>query len=168
MPGTTAHGLPYPLGTDLLADGDDAIKALAEAVDTGLYSFAYWRGTLAGGTAVAANVTCVWTQVENRGPGLYSAGNYTVKLAGIYRVLTVHKVNSATVVAPPIASFRKNGAGLMAGPNIPNAAYPGMSLEWVGRLAVNDVISSTVNLAYTVMTEPPAENTILVIQYLGA
>ncbi len=29
----TTHGLPYPLGTDRVADGDDAIKALAQALD---------------------------------------------------------------------------------------------------------------------------------------
>lgn len=30
---TTANGLPYPVGTDRVADGDDAIRALAEALD---------------------------------------------------------------------------------------------------------------------------------------
>jgi hypothetical protein len=29
---TTAKGFPYPVGTDRVQDGDDAIKALAEAV----------------------------------------------------------------------------------------------------------------------------------------
>jgi hypothetical protein len=32
MSGTTATGLPYPTGTDLVVDGDDAIRALAEKV----------------------------------------------------------------------------------------------------------------------------------------
>ncbi len=31
--GTTAKGLPFPDGTDFLIDGNDAIEALAEAVD---------------------------------------------------------------------------------------------------------------------------------------
>lgn len=30
---TTPGGLPYPVGTDLVVNGDDAIKALAEALD---------------------------------------------------------------------------------------------------------------------------------------
>lgn len=30
---TTTNGLPYPVGTDRVMDGDDAIKALAEALD---------------------------------------------------------------------------------------------------------------------------------------
>jgi hypothetical protein len=33
MPATTAKGYPYPLGTDPVSDGDDAIKNLAEATD---------------------------------------------------------------------------------------------------------------------------------------
>lgn len=36
MPATTPKGYPYPLGTDRVMDGDDAIHALATAVDTRL------------------------------------------------------------------------------------------------------------------------------------
>lgn len=42
MPATTTKGYPYPLGTDRLMDGDDAIHNLADAVNTK-------AGTLAGG-----------------------------------------------------------------------------------------------------------------------
>lgn len=34
MPANTTKGYPYPLGTDRLMDGDDAIKNLATAMDT--------------------------------------------------------------------------------------------------------------------------------------
>jgi len=34
MPANTAKGYPYPLGTDRVTDGDDAIHNLAAAVDT--------------------------------------------------------------------------------------------------------------------------------------
>lgn len=34
--GTTSKGYPYPEGTDLVVDGDDAIEALAEAIDAKL------------------------------------------------------------------------------------------------------------------------------------
>jgi hypothetical protein len=34
MPGTTPHGLPYPLPTEPVAEGAAAIRALAEAADT--------------------------------------------------------------------------------------------------------------------------------------
>lgn len=33
MPANTANGFPYPLGTDRVMDGDDAIHSLASAVD---------------------------------------------------------------------------------------------------------------------------------------
>ena len=33
MPGSTPNGYPYPLGTEPISQGDDAIKALATAVD---------------------------------------------------------------------------------------------------------------------------------------
>ena len=36
MPATTPKGYPYPLGTDRVMDGDDAIASLANAVDTKL------------------------------------------------------------------------------------------------------------------------------------
>jgi len=34
MPANTAKGYPYPVGTDRVMDGDNDIRALAEAVDT--------------------------------------------------------------------------------------------------------------------------------------
>lgn len=37
MGSTTTHGLPYPVGTDRVMDGDNAMQALAEAVDAHLY-----------------------------------------------------------------------------------------------------------------------------------
>lgn len=53
--GTTSKGYPYPEGADLVMDGDDAIKALAEAIDEKLpYAVAAGRVTL---TNVAANAT---------------------------------------------------------------------------------------------------------------
>lgn len=33
MPSTTSKGLPYPLGTDRVMDGDDQIRKLAQAVE---------------------------------------------------------------------------------------------------------------------------------------
>lgn len=39
--GTTADGYPYPEGTDMLPDGDDAIQALAESINL-------YRATTAG------------------------------------------------------------------------------------------------------------------------
>jgi hypothetical protein len=59
----TPGGLPYPLGTDLVVNGDDAIKALATALDTRLpvgagtsAAFVPWLGNLPN--IVAAKVIC--------------------------------------------------------------------------------------------------------------
>lgn len=49
MPANTPLGYPYPLGTDRLADGDDAIHALATAVEQK-------AGVFAGGL-ISVNVT---------------------------------------------------------------------------------------------------------------
>jgi hypothetical protein len=49
--GTTPKGYPYPEGTDLVVDGDDAIEALATAIDTKL------PAALTSGLADLGNVT---------------------------------------------------------------------------------------------------------------
>jgi hypothetical protein len=45
MSGTTIKGYPYPTGTDRVADGDNAIQALAEKIDT-VAPFAIAAGTV--------------------------------------------------------------------------------------------------------------------------
>ena len=60
MPATTARGYPYPLGTDRVADGDDAIHSLATQIDTALGASA--AGTVgithaSAGTTASASVT---------------------------------------------------------------------------------------------------------------
>jgi hypothetical protein len=57
---TTPGGLPYPVGTDLVVNGDDAIKALAEALDPRIQPDTPWTVytptvggmTLGNGTAI--------------------------------------------------------------------------------------------------------------------
>lgn len=53
---TTALGFPYPLGTDRVMDGDDAIRALAEAVDSKLGVTAAGAGVIVGTGAATAQV----------------------------------------------------------------------------------------------------------------
>lgn len=58
MPANTRLGYPYPLGTDRVMDGDDAIHNLATAVDTQLGTHASGVATVPITTvSVAANVT---------------------------------------------------------------------------------------------------------------
>lgn len=53
MPATTPKGYPYPLGTDRLMDGDDAIHNLAQALDDNV-------GRVAAGQ-VTVNITTLNT-----------------------------------------------------------------------------------------------------------
>lgn len=47
MPGSTSeYGLPYPIGSDPFANGDDAIEDLAEAVESTLGAWAAYTPTL--------------------------------------------------------------------------------------------------------------------------
>jgi hypothetical protein len=98
MAGTTPNGLPYPTGTDLIRDGDNAIQALAEAIDTrgggqrilreafvanadsgGVFSHAYPGGPF-GGTPVvvataggAASNTAIIISLQNVDANGFSA-----------------------------------------------------------------------------------------------
>jgi hypothetical protein len=68
MPANTAKGYPYPLGTDRVMDGDDAIKNLATAVDSKLPAKTYVTdGTVSISANVAANATIT-----------FPAGRFTV------------------------------------------------------------------------------------------
>lgn len=68
MPATTPKGYPYPLGTDRLTDGDDAIHSLATAVDTKL-------GAAASG---AVNVPVAIGQASASVVVTFPAGRFSV------------------------------------------------------------------------------------------
>jgi hypothetical protein len=92
---TTAGGLPYPIGTDKVVDGDDAIKALAERVDVALMwggSIRFFRSVDQGGIAAS-----VWTRVSWNGnapapevgglqPWTYAGDTLTLTKSGFYIV----------------------------------------------------------------------------------
>lgn len=50
MGSQTAHGYPYPVGTDRVMDGDDAIKALADKVEANV------KGGIVSGAGQILNV----------------------------------------------------------------------------------------------------------------
>jgi hypothetical protein len=56
MTGTTAKGYPYPTGTDRVMDGDNAIQALAEKVESA-------AGTMASGVFTVSAVGNVSTNI---------------------------------------------------------------------------------------------------------
>lgn len=65
MPGTTSKGFPYPLGTEPVADGDDAIKNLAQSVDSKV-------GVLASGLASVV----LSSQIQNSITVTFPAGRF--------------------------------------------------------------------------------------------
>lgn len=81
---TTVGGLPYPVGTDKVVDGDDAIKALAEAVDARPYA-ALRRTTalsiIAGTVVLNDNFDSVAARNFT-----HAAGVLTVGRSGVYAV----------------------------------------------------------------------------------
>lgn len=88
---TTTNGLPYPLGTDLVVNGDDAIKALAEKVDQSVLPFGYVRArctTTASHGAAAWNIAQMDVLADARGaqPWTLEAGSRRLKIlkAGVY------------------------------------------------------------------------------------
>jgi hypothetical protein len=81
--GTTTSGLPYPSPTDPVAQGADAIRSLAEAVDSHMYGMVIAGGLATGNTDVNGiiqiNVPAV---IQNCGRGIkfvvvswYNTGN---------------------------------------------------------------------------------------------
>lgn len=86
MPSATTRGYPFPVGTDRVMDGDDSIKALAEAVD----SDACFTKAAATGQAVTASVITPvnWDAATENTCGLTktSASVWTITKAGLYVV----------------------------------------------------------------------------------
>lgn len=83
----TPKGYPYPVGTDRVMDGDDAIRALAEAVDSDAL---YTRATNTGqGPLVVNTATAIlWNAAAPNGCALTktSTSVWTVTKAGLYVV----------------------------------------------------------------------------------
>jgi hypothetical protein len=81
MGSTTAKGYPYPVGTDRVMDGDNAIQSLAEAADTK-------AGVVAAGTfsVVATSVLSASTAVT------FPAGRFTVAPVVVTSILSTTSV----------------------------------------------------------------------------
>lgn len=86
MGSTTPNGYPFPVGTDLVMDGDNAMQALAEAVDgTCLTTRALTTGHSLTG---AANTPVSWNAplINECALTKTSASKWTVTLPGLYVV----------------------------------------------------------------------------------
>lgn len=86
MGSTTSKGYPYPVGTDRVMDGDDAIKALAEAVNA---DSQWTKATTVGHALTGATATAVqWNAANPNGCALTKTSStvWTVTIAGLYVV----------------------------------------------------------------------------------
>jgi hypothetical protein len=150
---TTPNGLPYPLGTDHVVDGDDAIRALADALDTLLLTpWTPYTPTYAnfnpGASVVTARSKKVGKTVQSlgrivMGAGFAMFGNPTITLpypaahAAGQAIGTVAIVDSGTTIFTGTMTISTATAML------PIAGISGLGLNtnvpmtW----AVNDVLS---------------------------
>ena len=62
---TTPNGLPYPVGTDKVVDGDDAIQALATFLDPGYGPWTAYTPTFVGFTPGTSPVVGNWKRIGN-------------------------------------------------------------------------------------------------------
>jgi len=99
MGSQTAHGYPYPVGTDRVMDGDDAIRALAEKIDANV---------AAGFYAATINVT-IPTAADTNGSAVltFPAGRFTTPpLVLAVATSTTPTVIQASAVSATTASVQ--------------------------------------------------------------
>lgn len=145
----TPGGLPYPVGTDKVVDGDDAIKALAIAVDTRPYAMGYLGTsvTVAAGAPYQIGVTGVSGLTTELGGGVTytgGTGRFTVPTAGRYRLTCGVHYDQNISGANRLAWLALAGTAT----RLADWAFPGAvaSHKWVGgtrtvRLAAGDGVT---------------------------
>jgi hypothetical protein len=115
---TTAHGYPYPVGTDRVMDGDDVIAALAAAIETKLGSIASGQATVPI-TTVNVLATVVVTLPVGR---FIPAGSGGGVLAGLVTPLIVSgnpSNSSALVTALTDTTLTINGIRTVGSASFP-------------------------------------------------
>jgi hypothetical protein len=151
--GQTTSGLPYPVGTDLVRDGDNAIRALAEAVEP---HFQAWCSvTVAAGNTGPPGTGQAWTisgtsRVDPTGAIVGLANGVRLTRTGLY-FIHVNLVTTGTNVA--FSEIRGPGGMFMHGETWPGSKsgfmpYSGYYLVSTGTADLTLVMTSdTVNAA---------------------
>lgn len=156
---TTPGGLPYPVGTDKVVDGDDAIKALALAVDPAFTGWTIYVPALTGITP-GNGVLVAYTKRVGRtvdvvgrfGLGSTSVitGQITIGLpagvtwapsfndasqsAGIGTSQTAVWNSLVATPAAPGAFFLRTSGGAPISNTVPGGWAPGNLITWAVRL----------------------------------
>lgn len=133
MPGSTTNGLPYPLGTDRLMDGDDAIKALAQALDPAWTPVAFRAGYI----TKPSNYACAWRLVAGvlyfkgqfqKGTGNFTGSEVFADLpAGARPAFTVSMAAASALATGVTARIDINSAGALT-----IVTGSGWTPAWVG------------------------------------
>jgi hypothetical protein len=153
MGSTTSKGYPYPVGTDRVMDGDDAIKALAEAVNGDAL---FTRATSVGQSIPLGVATQVsWNPASPNGCELTktSASQWTVTKAGLYVITTsvnVAHFASSTIRANVLLNVGADQArvpfsGENAGASMWSGALVGGEVVWVSVIQAEDATSIAAN-----------------------
>jgi hypothetical protein len=113
MPATTTQGLPYPLGTDRVMDGDNAIQSLAQWLDN---SFC-WGACSIGDTGPGAGATMWFTNcgpIGASGGVVVSANGITVPRKGFYNLIATGLIAWGQVGASQTQLLIGDGASAWA------------------------------------------------------
>jgi hypothetical protein len=123
MGSTTTHGLPYPVGTDLIMNGDNAMQALAEAVDTALMADTGTLTAAAGGFTAGAGFTALTGSVRKRS-GLVSA-QFTLTTSNALAAGDLGNLNCINVPVgwQPVVAAPLTSSGI--GPGVWASVYQG-------------------------------------------
>jgi len=145
MPATTGQGLPYPVGTDRVADGDNAIQALAQWLDN---SLCFGAVTIPANTGPGNNGTMWFTsEVIALTGGCVSGGTFpktgiTVPRKGWYQLHAIANMqaDAANAVARVFIGDGTNiwVQGYQQFPLL--AQYQGASCMTVRQLAANTTV----------------------------
>jgi hypothetical protein len=117
---TTSTGKPYPLGTDKVVDGDDAIKALALAVDAAPGALAYLGANVLVPTGVQFIVgatnqgAAAWSGVELSGGVTYDpvTGVFVLPVPGLYLTNFVIRYDQTTAGANRLGWIENEAASV--------------------------------------------------------
>jgi hypothetical protein len=115
MGSQTAKGYPYPVGSDRVMDGDNAIQALAEAVDTRTGVSASGTATISISAAASGSVTVT-----------FPAGRFTVPPS------VVHVTNSFNYI-PGANTPSASAIVLYAGHRAGTASSIVLTTWWIAR-----------------------------------
>jgi len=124
---TTPGGLPYPVGTDKVVDGDDAIHALAVAVDERPFSHSALAGTVSiphgTYTTIGIGTSPAFTTISRGIVYTAATGIFTLPIAGLYRLAWGVSYTQAggSVRAGRILLGGATTVALQAGPPPPTA-----------------------------------------------